>query len=199
MLRHACAAIAVTTLVAGLAACSTLNLDTALRLKKVDFINDDIASMVIAVDVPVVLVPLHEQSRFVVSAQANGGQSTKVEAELARAVSADLFQTLPPPAQDRGYFIFEIAEASKAELRALQAEMRPLSAANGGPGGTISSDVDMRFCKTAEIDPARTVFSVLIALPGSTSLDPIVSNMTLQDLMGQTNQTTILSCAEAMQ
>lgn len=203
MLRTACSVVVFASFCLGLTACSTLNVDTALQLQKVDFVGDDIASMVIAVDVPVVLVPLPEQSHFVVSATARDGQTTQVEAILARAISADLFDTLPPPAQDRGYFIFEIAETSKAELRALQATIRQeninSSTSSDGVAGIITTEVDMRFCKTAEIDPARTVFSVLIALPGSTTLDPIVSDMSLQDLMQQLGQSTILSCAEAMQ
>ncbi|MCB1517675.1 MAG: hypothetical protein KDJ19_08700 [Hyphomicrobiaceae bacterium] len=187
-----------TLAIVSLAACSTLDLGTAVRLQQVDFVNDDIASMAIAIDVPVVLVPLPDRSHFVLTAHYNDGTEGKVVANLARAITADINEQLPPPARDRGYYIFELTSASQTEIRALQDDIRAKSSANGGPGGRLASGFEAEFCRTGNLDPRQTTFSVYITLPGSTDLSPIVSNETLTTLLAQTGEQDVPSCADVL-
>lgn len=182
----------------GVAACSTLDLGTAARLQQIDYANDDIASMVIAIDVPVVLVPLPEKSHFVMTASYNDGTSREVRANLARAITADVTEQLPPPARDRGYYIFELTGASQTGIRALQQDIKSKSANAGGPGGRLETKFEAEFCRTGNLDPRQTTFSVYVTLPGSRDLSPILSNETLTTLLAQTGQQDVPSCGEAM-
>lgn len=179
--------LALSALVA-IAACSTLSVGTVARLRALDLINDDIAELVVALDVPVALVPRPDNSRFVLSATTSDGATLGTEVALIRADAQEMAEHLPPPAMDRGYYLFGFADADKQKLRAAQAEIR---AANAGPAEV---KLNLSFCLLAEIDPTTTMFSAFIALPGAEGLDPLINRETIASLLASTGQSDLEAC-----
>lgn len=163
-----------------------------MRLRALDLLNDDIASLVLALDVPVALVPQPADSRFVLSASRPDGTRIRTEIMLVRADAQDVAEHLPPPAQDRGYYLFGFAEADKQKLRDTQAAIRSASASGGA--GQPEVELNFAFCILSEIDPDRTVFSAHVALPGAGALEPLVSRESVATLLAATGQSELAPC-----
>lgn len=184
MALKALALVAVVTL----AACSTLSIDTAARLRALDLRNDDIADLVLALDVPVALVPEPDQSRVVLSATKSDGSVISTEIMLVRADAQDMAEHLPPPAQDRGYYLFGFAEADKQKLRDTQAEIRNAQARNP------EVKLKLGFCVLTQINPDTTSFSAHVALPGADRLEPLISRESIAQLLASTGQSELSPC-----
>lgn len=180
--------LAVAALVS-IAACSTLSVGTVAQLRALDLVNDDIAQLVVALDVPVALVAQPDSSRFVLTATSADGTQIGTEVNLIRADAQDMAEHLPPPAQDRGYYLFGFADADKQKLRATQAEIR----AAGATGATVK--LDLSFCVVAEIDPDATTFSAHIALPGAERLEPLVDRQSVTSFLASTGQNELAACS----
>jgi hypothetical protein len=174
-MRH----IIVVAVLALLAACSSLNLDTANRLRTLDYANDNLADLVLAFDLPRGVEPVKDRSTLIfdVTTPANGERHLR--AVLVLADADETVGNLPPPAANRTYFLYGFSDKDKAALREAQAWARTLPAG----GGTIKIAMAPRFCSVAPIDPQSTNVSVLIALPGVTGLAPLISNQKLSDAM----------------
>lgn len=162
-----------------LAACSTLNIDTAQRPHALDAVNDDVASLLIALDLPYGLAPLEGASTMSFLARSPNGER-HVKATLVRADVEDLAGALPPPSPSRVYFLFSFSDADKAALHDMQGWARTQ------PRGSVTSIVGFapRFCKMAPVDPASTSLSVLITLPGDNSLAPLIDRQKLSEALG---------------
>lgn len=180
-----------------LAACSTLSVGTVARLRALDLLNDDIAELVLALDVPVALVPEPDESRFILSATDADGGTLSAEARLVRADAQEMAEHLPPPAQDRGYYLFGFAEADKQKLRDLQADIR--TARTNGGGSNVQVALNLSFCVLTRIDPNATVFSAHIALPGSGELEPLVAGESIATLLTTTGQSELAPCSSFSQ
>jgi hypothetical protein len=175
-MRHLFAAVALL----GLAACSSLNLETAKRLRTLDYLNDDVASLVLAFDLPRGLEPEAGGSVLSFDVTTASAGEKHLKAALVRADADDIAGTLPPPAASRVYFLFGFSDKDKATLREMQAWARALPP---GSGGGIKIALAPRFCTIAPVDPTRANVSVLIALPGETSLAPLINNQKLADAL----------------
>ena len=113
-----------------LAGCTSLSLDGAAGPRALDYVNDDIAGLVLAFDVPLSLEPVPEASvlSFDVTTPANGERH--VRAALVRADAGEAAGGLPPPGTDRTYYLFGFSEADKAAIREAQAWARSLPRAH---------------------------------------------------------------------
>lgn len=189
--RHLAKLIALLGIMA-LAACSTLSVDSVARLRALDLLNDDIADLVLALDVPVELVPKPEDSHFVLSAQKPDGSTISADITLVRADAQEMAEHLPPPAQDRGYYLFGFAEQDKQLLRQTQTAIRDARASGGA--GSPEVALNLSFCIVAEVDPNATQFSAHVALPGAGALQPLVSRETVATLLAATGQNTLPAC-----
>lgn len=172
MIRHlaACALLAF-----GLAACtSTLVPQAAAKIRALDFLKDDMASLVVALDTPAGLQPIPEASTFRFDFVSAGQGERHVSAVLALTDPGELAGTLPPPANGRAYYLFGFSDADKAALREAQAWARTLPPGTANASGNFPVSIAPRFCSTGEIDPARASFSIHIALPGAARLEPLV-------------------------
>lgn len=162
-----------------LAACSSLPIGTASSLRGLDYLGDDIASLLLAFDVPLTLEPIPDGSvlNFDVTTPASGERH--IRAVLTETDASDLAGTLPPPADQRNYYLFGFSEADKAAIRETQAWARTL------PPGSNAMTISLSpgFCRTAEIDPTKVSVSVLVALPGTTGLAPLISSQSVKDLL----------------
>lgn len=169
-MRRLIAALAVTAALAGCTA-SSVNPTTAAKVSAIDYANDDVGSMLIAFDVPLTVEPVPNGSKMVFTL----GDKT-FSATLARADLDEVAGTLPPPKTDRTYYLFGFSEADKSRIKTLQHDAAVL-----GGASTLAVGLSPSFCRVEEIDPAKTRFSVLLALPGSGGkLEPLISNSTVE-------------------
>lgn len=174
-----------------LAACSSLSFNTASKLRSLDYLNDDIASLVLAFDVPQTLEPMPEGSvlNFDVTTPASGERH--VSAVLVRADASEVAGGLPALAAGRNYYLFGFSDADKQKLRDTQTWARALPAGDNQLAITLGP----RFCRTTEIDPRQTRVSVLVALPGAGGLAPLVNAETLVNLLAAAGAGEIPACA----
>lgn len=170
-MRNLIAAFAVATALAGCTA-SNVNTTTAARVSAIDYANDDVGSMLIAFDVPLTLEPVPNGSTMVF----NLGDRT-LTAVLARADLDDIAGTLPPPDADRTYYLFGFSAADKERIKSMQHDAQVLATDTT----TLTVGLSPSFCRTEEIDLAKTKFSVLLALPGSGGkMESLIKNSTLE-------------------
>lgn len=166
-------------LVLVLAACSSIPIGTGGKLRSLDYLNDDIASLLLAFDLPPALEPAPEGSTLSFDIVTPASGEKHIKATLVAADADDLAGTLPPPSGDRNYYLFGFSDADKAAIRAAQAWAKTLPP---GPN-SLAISLSPRLCRTEPIDPTRTTVSALIALPGATGLSPLLSNMPLSTVL----------------
>ncbi|HUV31952.1 MAG TPA: hypothetical protein VMW31_00145, partial [Devosiaceae bacterium] len=186
--------IAAAAAVAALAGCASLDLPAANALRSLDLLNDDIAELVLALDLPSSLVPVADETvlSFVATTPAAGER--RVEAVLVTADSDAITGSLPPPGRDRAYYVFGISQADQQALREAQRWGRELEPGFVAAGGTISVSVRPALCSRADFGPALTTVSALVALPGGDRLQPLISNVALSDLLARAGAPPVPSC-----
>lgn len=185
--RFVVAAIAV----AALAACSSLPLGTASKLRGLDYLNDDVASLLLAFDLPPSLEPVQGGSTLSFDITTPSGGERHIKATLVAADADDLAGTLPPPTGDRNYYLFGFSEADRQVIREAQAWGKTLP-----PGsGALSISLAPGLCRTETIDPARTTFSALVALPGINGLAPLLSSQPLSTILANAAIKEVPPCA----
>jgi hypothetical protein len=170
---HRFAAIAV--LLLALAGCASLGVSGGSPLRAIDFAGDDVASLLLAFDMPEVLEPMAEGPavRFDVAA---GGETRHLRAVLVPADADELAGTLPPPRDGRLYYLFGFTDADKAAIRSAQSWAKSWPA---GQGDGLSIALEPRFCASEPVDAKKVRFSVLVALPGSAALKPLAQDQPL--------------------
>ncbi|MBN9311068.1 MAG: hypothetical protein J0I99_03935 [Devosia sp.] len=174
-----------------LAACSSIPMGTAGKLRSLDYLNDDVASLLLAFDLPPALEPIPGASTVSFDLVTPSSGERHVKATLVVADADELAGTLPPPSGDRNYYLFGFSETDKAAIRAAQAWARTL------PPGANSMSVSLSpsLCRTEPIEPAKTTVSALIALPGAPGLSPLLSNMPLSTVLAAAPNKDIPPCA----
>lgn len=165
--------------------CSSLSMPTAAKLKALDYLNDDIGSLVLAFDVPETLEPVPDASHFAFAVSIPGQGERMVDAVLAPGDASEVAGTMPPPGNERTYYLFGFSDADKAKLREAQAWARGIAETGVKPNTPVIS-IAPRFCRSDTIDVAATKVSVLIALPGSSALEPLVQDESLATLLAST-------------
>ncbi|WP_421761208.1 lipoprotein [Devosia sp.] len=174
-----------------LAACSSIPIGTVARLRALDYLNDDLASLLVAFDVPLSLEPIPNASALNFDIATPSSGERHIRAMLAETDPGDLAGTLQPPADGRNYYLFGFSPADKAAIREAQAWAKTLP-----PGAnTVTLSLSPDFCRTAQIDPAKVTVSVLVALPGTPNLAPLISNQPLKTLLATAPAKDIPSCA----
>lgn len=192
---NAIKSIASVAAVALLAGCSSLSMPTAAKLRALDYLNDDIGSLVLAFDVPETLEPINGESEFALAIAIAGQGERRVVARLVPGDGSDVAGTLPPPADERTYYLLGFSDADKGRIREVQAWAKGIAQTGVAPNTPVIS-IAPRFCQTDVIDPANTRVSVLIALPGSAALDPLVRNESVASLLASTGAGSVLpNCA----
>lgn len=174
-----------------LAACSSIPIGTGDKLRNLDYLNDDIASLLLAFDLPTSLEPAPAGSTLSFDIKTPASGEKHITATLIPADADELAGTLPPPSGERNYYLFGFSDADKAAIRAAQAWARTLpSGANA-----LSISLSPSLCRTEPIDPAKTTVSALIALPGATGLSPLLSNVPLSAVLSQAPIKDVAACA----
>ncbi|MEQ1768453.1 MAG: hypothetical protein ABL879_01325 [Devosia sp.] len=166
-------------MVLALAGCASLDVGTANRLRALDYLNDKLPELLIAFDLPYGVQPVEGKSTLHFDIGVAGGERRQLNAVLDLADADEAAGTLPPPHTARVYFLFGFSGKDKAALYDLQVWARTL------PPGTATVNVSLSpaFCSASLIDPAKVNVSVLVALPGDTSLAPLVDRQPLSEAM----------------
>lgn len=164
------------------AACSSLNMGTAERLRAVDYLNDDLAAMVLAFDLPLGVEPVPAASVLAFNITVPGHGERQLTLVLERGDIGAVAGALPPPAAGRTYYLFGFSEGDRALLREAQAWARSAAAAGGQPRHP-SVTLTPRFCAAPGIDPDAEQVSVLVALPHSGAMAPLIDRQNLAALL----------------
>jgi hypothetical protein len=187
--------IAGLLLAALLAACSTLNMTTANSLRSLDYMRDDIASLLIAFDVPRGIGPVRGASTLSFDVVVAGQGERHIKAVLEQADADEVEGSLPPPGTGRAYYLFGFADKDKAAIREAQAWARTLP--GGLTGNSVGIALSPRLCTSGGVDPSSARVSVLIALPGQGGLAPLIDRARLSDLLAQSGGGALPPCADA--
>ena len=172
MLRFGLAILAL----AVLAACSTLGVPERSAVRSLDYANDDIASLLIAFDLPETIEPMAEGPALRIDVDAAESGRRTLRAVLVRSDAGELAGTLPPPGDGRNYYLFGFSDADGTAIRETQAWAKSLPP---GQGGGLAITLEPRFCASEAVDANRIRFSVQLALPGSASLAPLIRDQSL--------------------
>ena len=159
-----------------LAACSSLSIPGRQALRNLDYVNDDVANLVIAFDLPETIEPMTEGPALRFAVRSASGETRDLRAVLVRSDAGEVAGTLSPPVDGRVYYLFGFDEADKTTVRATQAWAKSQPQ---GQGGALGITFEPRFCATETLDPTKVRFSVLVALPGSPPLAPLVRDQQL--------------------
>lgn len=185
--RTAAAAIAL----AALAACSSIPIGTAAKLRGLDYLNDDVASLLLALDLPPSLEPVQGASTISFDITTPSSGERRIKATLVAADADELAGTLPPPSGERNYYLFGFSDPDKQAIREAQAWAKTLPAGSNA----LSISLSPRLCRTEPVDPARTTISALVALPGAPGLAPLLSNQPLASVLASAPIKDIPPCA----
>lgn len=166
-----------------LTGCSSLSLGTALQLQAIDYLNDDIASLVFALDLPQTVKPVPDASYFRFDMTTAGFGERRIKAILQQADTDEISGELPTIGNGRNFYLFKFSEEDRAKLREAQAFARDLTSKHDNVGGELSIGIVPTLCKTAELKLESTRFSVQITLPGKTKLQPLINNQKLSELL----------------
>jgi len=167
------------TLVASvaLAGCDTFGLGgggdaapASAAAQSLDPRTDDVAALIIALDLPAGVRPVTGGTTARFDASAASGHKT-VTATLVLADGSDVDGALPPPTAGHSYVLFGFAPRDKAALKSAAAWVQGLPA-NAAPitGFTVTP----KLCATGAVDPAAT-YSIIPALPDKPLL-PLVGS-----------------------
>lgn len=185
--RTAAAAIAL----AALAACSSIPIGTAAKLRGLDYLNDDVASLLLALDLPPSLEPVQGASTISFDITTPSSGERRIKATLVAADADELAGTLPPPSGERNYYLFGFSDPDKQAIREAQAWAKTLPAGSNA----LSISLSPRLCRTEPVDPAKTTISALVALPGAPGLAPLLSNQPLASVLASAPIKDIPPCA----
>lgn len=191
MIRRTTCIAAAALALAALAACSSIPIGPASKLRGLDYLNDDVASLLLAFDLPPSLEPVQGASTisFDITTPANGER--RIKATLIAADAGDLAGTLPPPSGERNYYLFGFSDADKQAIREAQAWARTLPAGSNA----LSISLSPKLCRTEPLDPAKTMISALVTLPGAPGLAPLLSNQPLSSVLASAPIKDVPPCA----
>lgn len=176
---------------AAVAACSSIPIGTASKLRGLDYLSDDVANLLLAFDLPPSLEPVQGASTISFDITTPSSGERRIKATLIAADADDLAGTLPPPSGERNYYLFGFSDPDKQAIREAQAWAKTLPAGNNA----LSISLSPRLCRTEPIDPAKTTISALIALPGAPGLAPLLSNQPLTSVLANAPIKDVPPCA----
>jgi len=172
-----------------LAACSTVGLNLPSVSGSLDPVRDDVASLLIAFDLPRGLGPATSGQLFTFDVP-NGGPSEHLRATLVQA-DADQAVGLPPPADGRAYYLFALSEPSKAQIRAAQAAAQ----SRGVPGSSIQLGIVPHLCSSGPVDQNALTVSIFATLAGRSNVYPFMNRETLAAVLQQPGSTQLALCS----
>ncbi len=178
----------VVATVSALGGCTTLgmvlNLPASPAGRPIDYLGDDVARLVFAIDVPRSLQLVEQASIFSLDLTTSRG-ARHIKARLVLADGDQIDENLPAPADGRTYYLLGFSESDQAAIRDAQAWAKAQGAEQQGiEVPRIISVVMPKFCAISPIDPQSTKISVLAELPDGPPLLPLAAQQPLSMVPG---------------
>ena len=173
-----------------LAACSSVGVNTANTTRSLDPLHDDVASLLIAFDLPRGLGPNNAAGQLFTFDVAQGGPQEHLRLSLVQADADEVAGNLPPPAEGRAYYLYSISENDKLTVRAAQQSALQRNVA----ASAIQIGVVPHLCGTQGIDQSTLTVSIYGAIPGQTRLMPFMNQMPLTAVLQQPGSTQLAIC-----
>jgi hypothetical protein len=170
-----------------LTACSTVGPGPGPGGNTLDLLRDDIASMIIAFDLPRGLGPA-KGSLFTYDV-ANGGPAEHLRLTPLQADVDALPANLPPPGVDRQYYLFAFTETDKLAIRNAQLTAQ----ARGATAANVTVGMVPKLCTAGTVDPNLVTVSVFAVLPRRSPL-PFLNRIVLSQLLQQPGSTQMGPC-----
>jgi hypothetical protein len=170
-----------------LAACSTVGVGPGPGGNTLDPLRDDIASMIVAFDLPRGLGPA-KGSLFTYDV-ANGGPAEHLRLTPQQADIDEVPANLPPPGVDRAYYLFAFTETDKLAIRNAQLTAQ----ARGATARNVTLGMVPKLCTAGTVEPSLVTVSVFAILPGRASL-PFLNGQLLSQLLQQPGSTQMGPC-----
>lgn len=174
-----------------LAACSTLGVNGPSANGALDPLHDDVASLLIAFDLPRGLGPNNVAGQLFTFDVANGGPGEHLRAMLVPADVDEVSSRLPAPAEGRQYYLYQLSEQSKGQIRAAQAA----AAARGIAASSIQLGIVPHLCSAGPVDQNVLTVSIFATLPGRTGLLPFMNQVSLAAVLQQPGSTQLAVCS----
>lgn len=186
-MRNLLAVLVVALLVTG---CTSLGINPAAPSgRAVDPLRDDIASLLIAFDLPRGLGPA-KGSLFTFDV-ANGGAGEHLRLPIAAADAEMVDGVLPPPGVGRAYYLFAFSATDMAAIRAAQASALARNVSSTG----VTIGIVPHLCTSGGIDPNQVTVTVIAALPGQRQPLMFLDRQVLAQLLTQPGSTQMPFCA----
>ena len=174
-----------------LAGCSTVGLNLGTPSGGLDASRDDLSSLVIAFDLPRGLGPSPTAGQLFTFDVANGGPSEHLRLTLEPADADLAISSLPPPAEGRAYYLFDLKDADKLAIRAAQTSAQQRGVTESG----VKLGIVPKLCNAGPYDANAMTISVFAVVPGRTGLLPFLKDETLAQLLTQPGSTQMPACA----
>ena len=142
-------ALVVAGSLAGCASIGGLTGGGAPAAPLLDLVSDDIAAMVVALDLPDTVSTGREAPLV-----RYGAGPGRLELTLQYGDAEDVIGVLPPPRDGRSYAVFAFTDADRDKVRAARA------------AGTLAFEIDPRICATSDTRKDRDTVGALGILPG---------------------------------
>ena len=179
-----------------LGACTTLGWGDPVpqgpAARALDYLNDDLGTLVFALDLPTTVTPQPTGSLVTLDATTAANGSRHVQALLTLADGDLVDSALPAPASGRTYYFLGLSDKDKKSLRDAQKWAKALPA---GTAPVFALNLAPRLCASAPADPATTNVAVLLALPNGPPLAPLIPTEPVANLLAETGATTLPACA----
>ena len=142
-------ALVVAGSLAGCASLGGLTGGAAPAAPALDLASDDIASMVVALDLPDTVLAGREAPLV-----RYGAGPDRLDLTLEYGDAENVMGVLPPPREGRSYAVFAFTEADRDRVRAARA------------AGALAFEIDPRICATSDARKERDMVGALGILPG---------------------------------
>ncbi|HEU5095520.1 MAG TPA: hypothetical protein VFT77_10205 [Reyranella sp.] len=162
-----------------LAACSGTGPDFSSHGPSFDPSKDDVADLLIVFDLPRGLGTNNTAGQLFTFDAAQGGPNEHLRLTLMPADGDQVMSSLPPPADGRSYYLFQLAPQAKSQILAAQQSAQ----ARGVPGSSIQLGIVPHLCSSGPVDQNAATVTISAVLPGKTGLLPFINNEPLAQVL----------------
>ena len=148
--------------------------------RAIDYLNDDLASLVFVVDLPANLQPTPAGTLVTIAASASKGEH-HVNARPALVDGDGAAASLTAPEPGRTYYFLGFSDKDKTDIANLQKWARGLPLTDAP---VFALSVVPKLCAASPTDPTTAQIAVLAVLPGGVVLAPVIAREPLSAALG---------------
>ena len=153
----------------------------APALRPLDVRTDDLASLIVALDLPRDVQPVEDASRADLDISTSSKGARHIKATLVLAAGDSVDGGLPPLPQGHTYYLLGFAPKDQAALAEVQKWLAALPP-QAAPVSVFT--VTPKLCSRGPVDAVASTFTIEAALPGGPPLPPLRGPTPLAALNG---------------